>query len=135
MKIRKHSRQREAILTNLMMRSDHPTADTLYQSLRTDFPNISLGTVYRNLNLLAESGTIRKLHCGEGVEHYDYDTSDHAHFVCSCCGSVTDLPLSESAALNHLAELSGAGVVAHHTLIFYGKCRQCMKVSAASSEA
>ncbi|MGP1348822.1 MAG: Fur family transcriptional regulator [Stomatobaculum sp.] len=135
MKIRKHSRQREAILANLMMRRDHPTADALYQSLRADFPNISLGTVYRNLSLLAEAGKIRKLHCGEGVEHYDYDTTDHAHLVCSCCGSVTDLPLSESAALNHLAELSGAGAVERHTLIFYGRCRQCMKAPAASSEA
>ena len=82
MKIRKHSRQRDAILKNLSSRLDHPTADMIYRDLREEYPRISLGTVYRNLNLLAELGQIRKIHCEGGTEHYDYDTSDHCHFVC-----------------------------------------------------
>ena len=57
----KYSRQREAILEALILRHDHPTADTLYRALREDLPHISLGTVYRNLNLLTELGKIRKI--------------------------------------------------------------------------
>ena len=64
MKTLKYSRQRESIKANLMSRHDHPTADALYASIREEFPNISLGTVYRNLNLLVETGEILKLTCG-----------------------------------------------------------------------
>ena len=66
MKTLKYSRQRESIKACLMSRKDHPTADALYTSIREQFPNISLGTVYRNLNLLVELGEIRKLSCGDG---------------------------------------------------------------------
>ena len=75
MKTLKYSRQRESIKACLMGRKDHPTADALYTSIREQFPNISLGTVYRNLNLLVELGEIRKLSCGDGTDHFDYDTS------------------------------------------------------------
>ena len=74
MKTLKYSRQRESIKACLMSRKDHPTADALYTSIREQFPNISLGTVYRNLNLLVELGEIRKLSCGDGTDHFDYDT-------------------------------------------------------------
>ena len=71
MKTLKYSRQRESIKANLMSRRDHPTADALYASIREEFPNISLGTVYRNLNLLVETGEILKLTCGNGPDNYD----------------------------------------------------------------
>ena len=66
MKTLKYSRQRESIKACLMNRHDHPTADAVYASIREDFPNVSLGTVYRNLNLLVELGEIQKLTCGDG---------------------------------------------------------------------
>ena len=66
MKTLKYSRQRESIKANLMNRTDHPTADALYLSIREEFPNISLGTVYRNLNLLVELGEIIKFSAGDG---------------------------------------------------------------------
>ena len=120
MKIRKHSRQRDAILKNLSSRLDHPTADMIYRDLREEYPRISLGTVYRNLNLLAELGQIRKIHCEGGTEHYDYDTSDHCHFVCKHCGGVVDLPLETDHQLNALAAETGIGSVECHALVFYG---------------
>ena len=67
MKALKYSRQRESIKACLMNRHDHPTADALYASIREEFPNISLGTVYRNLNLLVETGEIRKLTCASSA--------------------------------------------------------------------
>lgn len=93
MKTLKYSRQRESIKSCLMARHDHPTADALYTSIREEYPNISLGTVYRNLNLLVELGEIQKLTCGDGADHFDADTSPHYHFVCRDCGQVFDLPL------------------------------------------
>ena len=71
MKTLKYSRQRESIKACLMNRHDHPTADALYASIREEYPNISLGTVYRNLNLLVETGEIQRLTCGDGADHYD----------------------------------------------------------------
>ena len=80
MKTLKYSRQRESIKNCLMNRTDHPTADTLYLTVREEFPNISLGTVYRNLNLLAELGEITRFSCGDGSEHFDFRTEPHYHF-------------------------------------------------------
>ena len=100
MKTLKYSRQRESIKANLMSRHDHPTADALYASIREEFPNISLGTVYRNLNLLVETGEILKLTCGNGPDHYDGNVAPHYHFVCRDCGQVYDMELDEMADLN-----------------------------------
>ena len=97
----KYSRQREAIKCFLMTRKDHPTADVGYHSLRADFPNISLGTVYRNLTLLADLGEIARLRLGDGVDHFDADTSRHYHFICSECGSVLDLHIPSILFTGH----------------------------------
>ena len=83
MKTLKYSRQRESIKASLMSRKDHPTADAVYASIREEFPNISLGTVYRNLNLLVELGEVQKLTFGDGKDHFDADTSLHYHFAVS----------------------------------------------------
>ena len=99
----KYSRQREAIKDFLMTRIDHPTADVVYSNVRTEFPNISLGTVYRNLTLLADLGEIARLRVGDGVDHFDADTSPHYHFVCSECGSVIDLDMENIDNINQTA--------------------------------
>jgi len=121
----KYSRQREALLETLRMRHDHPTADTLYHALREDFPHISLGTVYRNLNLLADMGVISRIRCEEGMEHYDSDTFEHYHFVCRKCGKLEDLPMKPVADLDRLAAEGGERLVESHSLIFYGQCASC----------
>ena len=98
MKTLKYSRQRESIKASLMNRHDHPTADALYASIREEFPNISLGTVYRNLNLLVETGEIKKLTCGDGADHFDGDIRQHYHFVCTECNQVYDCLLYTSCS-------------------------------------
>ena len=82
----KYSRQRESIVNFLASRTDHPTAETIYQNIKKEFPNISLGTVYRNLSLLEEIGEIIKISTGVGPDHYDYNTAPHYHFICRGCG-------------------------------------------------
>ena len=87
----KYSRQREAIKCFLMTRKDHPTADVVYHSLRADFPNISLGTVYRNLDFLTESKEILKLESAGSIRRFDGDTRPHQHVRCRVCGKIGDV--------------------------------------------
>ncbi|MEG7530718.1 MAG: transcriptional repressor [Hungatella sp.] len=126
MKTLKYSRQRESIKTCLMNRHDHPTADTLYTSIREEFPNISLATVYRNLNLLVELGEIRKLSCGEGADRFDADINPHYHFICQRCGEVTDLPMATLEAMNQAAQAYCHGQIDSHITYFYGTCSDCL---------
>ena len=104
MKTLKYSRQRESIKACLMNRHDHPTADALYASIREEYPNISLGTVYRNLNLLVETGEIQRLTCGDGADHYDGVAAPHYHFMCRDCHQVYDVPMEVMASLNETAQ-------------------------------
>ncbi len=122
----KHSKQREAIKSFLMTRRDHPTADIVYSHLREEFPNISLGTVYRNLNLLSEIGEVLRLRVGDGIDHFDATVEPHYHFVCTECGSVIDLNLSSFTQINEIADASFDGKISGHVTYFYGTCQDCI---------
>lgn len=121
----KYSRQREAIRNYLSQSKEHPTAETVYSAIREIYPNISLGTVYRNLNLLVETGEIIKLSCGDNSDHYDYDTSSHYHFICSNCGRVLDLKMDSIDSINNVAGSHFDGTIEGHCTYFYGKCPDC----------
>lgn len=127
----KHSKQRDSIKEFLRTRKDHPTAETVYLNVRESFPNISLGTVYRNLTLLADIGEITRVRIGDGVDHFDYDTSPHYHFVCSECGSVSDLNLPFAEHLTEAAREAFDGEVEGQTTYFYGRCKKCSRFTAA----
>lgn len=121
----KYSRQRQVIKDFLMNRKDHPTADVVYMNVRQEYPNISLGTVYRNLTLLADMGEIQRLRLGDGVDHFDADTSRHYHFVCSECGSVTDLKMDNIDNIIDIASMNFDGEIQGHVTYFYGICGNC----------
>lgn len=121
----KYSRQREEIKHYLSTRKDHPTADNVYMAIREQIPNISLGTVYRNLTMLAETGEIKRLRVGDGVDHFDYDTSPHYHFVCSECGSVSDLNMKNIDSIVDIAGADFDGQIHGHVTYFYGICGNC----------
>lgn len=129
MKTLKYSRQRESIKAYLTAHHDHPTADTLYSEIRKEYPNISLGTVYRNLNLLVELGEIRKITCGDGKDHFDADTGSHYHFVCRSCGSVLDVPMDTIPEMEEAAAAQTGARVDSHTVYFYGECAGCLLIS------
>ena len=125
----KYSRQRAAILSFLQSRRDHPTAETVYTSMKEAFPNISLGTVYRNLNQLAEAGMIAKHSFGVlSIDHFDYNTSPHYHFVCKCCNAVIDLPMEHSgfASIDEAASEGFDGLIEEKRLYFCGICKNCL---------
>ena len=91
----KYSRQRETIKNHLSGRTDHPTAEEIYFTLKEEDPRLSLGTVYRNLSLLTQLGEIRKIQTGEGPDRFDGVTADHAHFICSRCQRIFDISIPE----------------------------------------
>ena len=123
----KHSKQRDSIKEFLATRKDHPTADVVYMNVRQSFSNISLGTVYRNLTLLADIGEIARLRVGDGVDHFDYDTSPHHHFICSECGSVTDLNMPFMEQMTKAVRENFEGEVEGQVTYFYGRCGNCTK--------
>lgn len=127
MSILKYSRQREAIKDYLFHTTSHPTADTVYTNIKQQYPNISLGTVYRNLNLLAEHGEIIKLSCGDGCDRFDGNSNPHYHFRCTHCGDVIDLNMDSIDHINTIANASFSGKIEGHTVFFYGTCEHCLQ--------
>lgn len=123
---KRYSRQRELIYEALKGSELHPTAEMLYQCLKPENPNLSLGTVYRNLNLLAEEGLITRM--AFPVERYDAVTEPHPHFRCDVCGSVSDLQLPYNRALDEQALISSGNDVTGHELIFRGTCVRCKTI-------
>ena len=121
----KHSKQRDMIKAFLIGRKDHPTAEFIYTNVRKENPNISLGTVYRNLTLLADLGEIKRLRPGDGVDHFDADTSPHHHFICNKCGSVIDLETQNMEQLQELAVTGFKGRITGYVTYFYGTCENC----------
>ena len=121
----KYSWQREAIKNYLVGRVDHPTADMVYTAIRKIYPNISLGTVYRNLTLLADQGEIIKISCGETSDRFDARTENHCHIICEQCGGVSDLWGIDTNLIDQMADKSYEGDVYGHQLYFYGKCKHC----------
>ena len=125
----KNSRQRNAILECVMSHHDHPTADIIYQELRESFPNISLGTVYRNLSLLTSLGKIMKITCENHADRFDGQTIPHAHFQCKSCGCLQDIPFKPSV---HPQEDIGEGfdgIISDYTITFRGYCANCAQKS------
>lgn len=124
----KYSRQREAIKKFLMSRNDHPTADTVYTCLREEYPNISLGTVYRNLSLLSDIGEIAKISTGSGADHYDGNLSEHQHFICSHCHRVYDIQIENIDSLMDMASRNfTVGKIETCRANFYGICEKCLR--------
>ena len=123
----KYSRQRAAIKDYLEHTLDHPTADTVYLQVRKEFPNISLGTVYRNLNLLADMGEAIKISTPDGGDRFDGRVDPHYHVVCRSCGKFYDLTMDEqhSQSITEYADRHFNGTIESHTTLFCGICKEC----------
>ena len=125
--MRKNSKQREAIQLYLATHSNHPTAETIYLGIKEEFPNVSLGTVYRNLALLAENGEILKISTGVGPDRFDGCINPHYHFFCTECGAVYDLKMESIDHINVIANHNFDGIVEGNITHFFGKCPECAK--------
>ena len=123
----KFSRQRQAIMDYLCSTKEHPTAETVYTNVRLNYPNVSLGTVYRNLNLLADEGEILRLTCGDGSDRFDGNPKPHYHFLCNGCGRVLDLNMEPLNHIDVLAAVGCDGIIEGHSVLFHGTCPHCKK--------
>ncbi|MFW6238842.1 MAG: Fur family transcriptional regulator [Halanaerobiales bacterium] len=119
------TKQRRAILEILRNTDIHPTADWIYEQVKKEIPNISLGTVYRNLNVLSEMGEIMTLDYGSSYSRFDGNPTNHYHFKCEKCEEVFDVELDVLKNLNQKVTDNTSFDVRHHRLEFYGLCPNC----------
>ena len=122
----KYSRQREAILNAMSDRTDHPTADIIYEEIRQEYPNVSKGTVYRNLALLADLGMIQKISTEDGPDRFDPIVKPHSHFTCRKCGNFMDIDYDIQKELTSQVSTSFTGRIEKCIVNFSGLCPNCM---------
>ncbi len=122
----RYSKKREAILEVIRGTDCHPSADWVYQMLKPTHPDLSLGTVYRNLAFFKEQGTVCCVGVVNGQERFDAVTAPHTHFICDRCGAVIDLPKIpvDSVLDDKVGEQYGFSVD-YHALVFHGTCIDC----------
>ncbi len=127
----RYSKQREHILLYIKSVKTHPTANVIYDEMKPIFPNLSMGTVYRNLQILTDQGKISKLDFGSTFDHYDGFTKEHSHFVCKSCLQVYDIqgeyPSVEQVQLRTTHQIDGCLVK------YYGLCQDCLRKDERSN--
>lgn len=128
MYLERFSKNRQAILECLRDTATHPTAEWIYEKLRPNFPNLSLGTVYRNLCQLKDAGLILSMGVVAGQEHFDGNMDPHAHVMCSRCGRIVDVPITPAmtTAIGTAMRASGFRFTEPK---FVGICPECSKKS------
>jgi Fur family peroxide stress response transcriptional regulator len=123
--MQRSSKQKKAILRVLLRSTSHPSADWIYEEVRKEISNISLGTVYRNLNILKEEGSIVGLSFADAPSRYDGNLEPHYHFRCVKCGRFFDIDQPVKSDLyKEVVQDSGFEVLGHR-LEFYGFCPDC----------
>ncbi len=125
-KRKRMTKQKQAVYDTLCSTNTHPTAEWIYEECRKKLPNIGLGTVYRNLQVLLSEGKIQELNYGKAQSHFDGNADPHYHFVCEKCGRILDIPL-EGKGLSQDLLAAVPGKVTGHRLECYGICENCLE--------
>ena len=131
---RRQSKKRNAILELIRASRAHPGAQWVYERLKPRFPDLSLGTVYRNIKILTEEGALVSAGVINGEERFDGISAPHSHAVCSCCGLVMDLPdkAEDEIFANRSVTISGFAIDLRKT-VFYGLCMRCKPEGCGSA--
>jgi Fur family ferric uptake transcriptional regulator len=128
MKATRMTAQKKIILDTLSRSKEHPSADMVYEQVRRELPRISLGTVYRNLESLAQQGVIVRIETTGGQKRFDYNVSPHPHFRCETCGKIEDIPLDlEAPDLDGEHPWVKERKITVKTLNYQGLCSECVK--------
>ena len=122
---RRKSKQRELIYEMIAADKVHPTAQEVYDRLKSGMPTLSLGNVYRNIGILLEEKRLRSCEFGSGTVRYDAVTDGHYHFVCDACGGVSDLPMPIQGGITTAARKFSRHTIHGHTIRFFGHCASC----------
>lgn len=117
--------QRHAILEYLISSESHPTADDIYKALESNFPNMSVATVYNNLRVFLNARLIKELTYGDASSRFDFVTHDHYHIICDECGTIVDFHHPGLEEVEHLASHVTGFKVNSHRLEVYGTCPNC----------
>ncbi|MCH4052901.1 MAG: transcriptional repressor [Atopobiaceae bacterium] len=131
---RRNTRQRELVLSSVEGRCDHPSAEQVYEDVRDVDPHVSRATVYRNLHLLVDTGSIVSIRTEDG-ERFDRRTDDHAHIICQACGKVEDAPAPDLGDADERAAQATGFVVRGHAVVFSGICPECQAKARAKTQA
>lgn len=122
---RRMTRQRQAIINMLAASHEHPTAEMIYAAVCRELPDISLGTVYRNLQLLVAEGQVREIAKGREGARFDGNLQPHSHFFCQCCGAVYDVPAYPAEiSPEYLHNMPGR--LLNQRTDFFGICQECL---------
>ena len=124
--VHKNSVKRKAILDALCASCEHPTAEMLYEQLKPMYPDLSLGTVYRNLSMFCNEGNAISIGNVAGKERFDGRLDEHSHFVCKNCSKVMDIdiPRAPGRVFSDIKLISGCKIESY-SLIFTGLCGEC----------
>lgn len=123
--ISRNTVQRQIVLNAVRSLPVHPTAEDIYSHIVKQHPNISKGTVYRNLNLLADQGEILRVRISDGADRYDFQTQHHYHIRCSHCGRVFDVDMPyQRNLLDAVADTHGF-IFMDYEIVFTGVCPDC----------
>jgi len=122
---RRETRQREAVLQVVRGSEIHPTADWVYKEVKNIIPDISRGTVYRNLKVLVENGLIAEIKSSGEITRYEGRMDRHSHFRCINCGKILDIEIVLNDTYNMEAAAAADARVLYHHLEFGGYCRDC----------
>lgn len=121
------SKKREAIYQTIKNTKSHPSAEWVYNSLKEEYPSLSLGTVYRNMSMFREKGVIQSVGTVNGQERFDGNVKPHPHFICRSCYAVTDMEhLDYNEFADETVRKNYGHRVDHHKVFFYGVCKKCL---------
>lgn len=123
--LQRMTRQRSVILDTLMSMRSHPTADELYAVVRRQLPSVSLGTIYRNLDLLSRAGQVRRLDSGGSQARFDAELEPHHHVRCSACGRVDDVAVTPDDQIPRPAESMHGFHITGYRIEYDGYCPDC----------
>lgn len=123
----RYSKQRELVLKTVLENKIHPNAEFVYNTLKEENPDLSLGTVYRNLNSLVKNNMLKRISIPNGSDCFDGTLAEHQHLVCTECGAVIDIRLSELEKIcSNVFKKTGFAVNCS-SLALEGICRECQK--------
>lgn len=126
---RRNTVQKELILTTVREMRSHVTADAVYDRIHETYPNISKGTVYRNLGILADEGEIRRVEIPDGPDRFDFTLADHYHVRCVRCGEVSDVDMDTIKDIDDRIKDTHGMKFINYDILFKGICPTCQKAN------
>jgi len=124
---KRNTLQKQLVLEAVRQIHDHPTADEVYRQVTAAHPSVSKATVYRNLNILAQDGLVRKVAVPGAADRFDFTPAPHYHVQCAVCGRIVDTPAPYMKELDAAAAKATGFEISRHELVFEGLCPECRR--------